>query len=53
MGRMKDFAMQVSEDMGKGGRLTEKVLAEAQRRLDVHVCKNGKVLRIIGKKCKA
>lgn len=33
MGRMKDFIMEVSEDMGHYGDINDEVLAEAQRRL--------------------
>ncbi len=34
MSYMKQFAMEVSEDMGMGGQLTDVVLREAQDRLD-------------------
>jgi len=33
MGRMKDFAMKVSEEMGFGGDITDEVRAECSRRL--------------------
>lgn len=33
MSKMKDYATQVSEEMGMEGELTPKVLKEAQRRL--------------------
>jgi hypothetical protein len=33
MGRMKDFIMEVSEDMGHYGDINDEVLAEAQHRL--------------------
>ena len=33
MGRMKDFIMEVSEDMGHYGEINDEVLAEAQIRL--------------------
>lgn len=34
MGQMKQFAMQVSEEMGHGGDITLEVLIEAQRRIN-------------------
>lgn len=34
MGRMKDFAMDVSNELGYDGELNDEVLEEAQRRLD-------------------
>ena len=33
MSRMKDWAMELSEEMGFGGQITEEVIAEGERRL--------------------